>query len=116
MWLEVTDRIVWEAPPPNGVNSVYEWFVEALKARPGEWARFPGAGHPVARGVWEGFEIVRRGKVVYMRYIGKAPERREAPSRPAPSLITRRPVVHQLPPLADALDEAEIRTRTRYAG
>ena len=36
----MNDEMQWETPPSPGVGSRQQ-FVEQLKARPGEWARWP---------------------------------------------------------------------------
>lgn len=40
-----SDGITWEEPPPpaNGKWGKTQHFVEALKQRPGQWARYPGS-------------------------------------------------------------------------
>lgn len=37
-------KIIWEEPPPVTTHATgkTQQFVEALKQRPGEWARYPG--------------------------------------------------------------------------
>lgn len=41
----MSKQIEWEAPPEakGGRNSRYEWFYEALKDKPGKWAKYPGS-------------------------------------------------------------------------
>lgn len=73
----MSDEIVWQSPPEDRRRAgARRRFVEALKARPGEWAIYPSkTGHASAvacnfRKDFHGVETIVVNRVVYARWIG----------------------------------------------
>lgn len=73
--------VQWEEPRAKHPPGEFDYFYEALRQRPGDWARYPGAGpsvHTQARRR-PGFEAATRheddGQIVgWMRYVGGSDE------------------------------------------
>ncbi|MEC4616303.1 hypothetical protein [Tsukamurella tyrosinosolvens] len=73
--------------PTRGRNQIYADFRDALRTRPGSWARYPrefssaevartqvGNINRNASGAWAEFEATQRGDLVYVRFVGTGAE------------------------------------------
>lgn len=75
-------EIVWSDPPPAQRGDKFTYFWEALRARPGEWAEYPGNPHGVHTqmkrrgGLYEAVTRKVEGgpRKAWVRYLGEVEE------------------------------------------